>query len=314
MIKVSPFKLSYLHPQYWLTWVGIGLLYLLILLPYPIIYWIGIRIGRLSKYVLKKRLLIAERNLELCFPSMSAHKRKQIINKNFESVGMGLFETGMAWFWPDRRIKRLFTIKGKDNIEKVQLKGQGIIVIGIHFLTLELGARIFGILNPGVGVYRPNDNPVMDWLQTKGRLRSNKCMLDRKNIKGMISNLKQGEILWYAPDHDYGPKKSVFVPFFAVKQTATTIGTHILAKLVDLVLIPFTPKRLAKAKGYELLIQPAINHFPQQDEIATAIFMNKLIEKEIMQAPEQYMWLHRRFKTRPIGMPSLYGDLDNIHD
>ncbi|HGJ5859128.1 MAG TPA: Kdo(2)-lipid IV(A) acyltransferase [Arsenophonus nasoniae] len=314
MIKESPFKISYLHPQYWLTWLGIGLLYLLVLLPYPVIYWLGTRLGRLSKYFLKKRLLIAKRNLELCFPTMSAQQRQQIINKNFESVGMGIFETGMAWFWSDKRVQRWFTIKGQHNIEKVQLTGQGIIVIGIHFLTLELGARIFGILNPGIGVYRPNDNPVMDWLQIRGRLRSNKFMLDRKDIKGMIRNLKQGEILWYAPDHDYGPRKSVFVPFFTVKHAATTIGTHILAKLANPAMIPFTPRRLANAKGYELIIQPAITHFPQQDEISTAIFMNKLIEKEIMQAPEQYMWLHRRFKTRPAGMPSLYGDLDNIHD
>ncbi|MGP1955045.1 MAG: LpxL/LpxP family acyltransferase, partial [Arsenophonus sp. NC-QC1-MAG3] len=196
----------------------------------------------------------------------------------------------------------------------IQLTGQGIIVIGIHFLTLELGARIFGILNPGIGVYRQNNNPVMDWLQIRGRLRSNKFMLDRKDIKGMIRSLKQGEILWYAPDHDYGPRKSVFVPFFAVKNTATTIGTHILTKLTNPAIIPFTPKRLANAKGYELLIQPAIINFVQQDEISTAAFMNELIERQIMEAPEQYMWLHRRFKTRPIGMPSLYGELDNIHD
>ncbi|HGJ5875275.1 MAG TPA: Kdo(2)-lipid IV(A) acyltransferase [Arsenophonus sp.] len=314
MIKVSPFKISYLHPRYWLTWLGIGVLYLLVLLPYPVIYWLGTRLGRLAKHLLKKRLQITKHNLELCFPDMSANQRQQIINKNFESVGMGLFETGMAWFWSDRRIQRWFTIKGQENIQKIQQTGQGIIVVGIHFLTLELGARIFGILNPGIGVYRPNDNPVMDWLQTWGRLRSNKFMIDRKDIRGMIHHLKQGEILWYAPDHDYGPRKSVFVPFFAVKHTATTIGTYILAKLANPAMIPFTPKRLAKANGYELLIQPAITHFPQQDEISTATFMNKLIEKEIMQAPEQYMWLHRRFKTRPEGMPSLYGELDNIHD
>lgn len=314
MIKVTPFKISYLHPQYWLIWLGIALLYLLVLLPYPVIYWLGTRLGRLAKYFLKKRLQIAERNLELCFPAMSAQQRQQMIDKNFESVGMGLFETGMAWFWSDKRIQHWFTIKGQNNIEKIQQTGQGIIVVGIHFLTLELGARIFGILNPGIGVYRPNDNPVMDWLQTRGRLRSNKFMLDRKDIKGMIRSLKHGEILWYAPDHDYGPRKSVFVPFFAVKHTATTIGTHILAKLADPAIIPFAPRRLANAKGYELLIQPAITHLPQQDEISTAAFMNKLIEKQIMQAPEQYMWLHRRFKTRPKDMPSLYDELDNIHD
>ncbi|MGP1931335.1 MAG: LpxL/LpxP family Kdo(2)-lipid IV(A) lauroyl/palmitoleoyl acyltransferase [Arsenophonus sp. ET-YP4-MAG3] len=314
MIKVSPFKISYLYPKYWITWLGISLLYLLVLLPYPIIYWLGTRLGRLSKFFLKKRLQIAKRNLKLCFPYMKEQQYQKMINKNFESVGMGLFETGMAWYWSDRRVQRWFTIKGQNNIEKIQLKRKGIIVVGVHFLTLELGARIFGILNPGIGVYRPNNNPVINWVQTRGRLRSNKFLLDRKDVKGIVRNLKQGEILWYAPDHDYGPKKSVFVPFFAVKYTATTIGTHIIAKLADPAMIPFTPRRLTKAKGYELLIQPAIINFLQQDEISTAIFMNKLIEKKIMQAPDQYMWLHRRFKTRPSGMPSLYGDLDNIHD
>ncbi|MFP3028842.1 MAG: LpxL/LpxP family Kdo(2)-lipid IV(A) lauroyl/palmitoleoyl acyltransferase [Arsenophonus sp.] len=314
MIKVSPLKISYLHPQYCLTWLGIIVLYLLVLLPYPVIYCLGTQLGRLSKYFLKKRLQIVKRNLELCFPTMNAQQRQQMINENFESLGMGLFETGMAWFWSNRRIQSLFIIKGQKNIEKIQLTGQGIIVVGIHFLTLELGARIFGILNPGIGVYRPNNNPVIDWLQTRGRLRSNKFMLDRKDVKGMIRSLKQGEILWYAPDHDYGPKKSVFVPFFAVKDTATTIGTHILAKLTNPAIIPFIPKRLAKAKGYELLIQPAIINFAQHDEISTAVFMNELIEKQIMHAPEQYMWLHRRFKTRPTGMPSLYDDLYNMHN
>ncbi|MGP1930388.1 MAG: LpxL/LpxP family Kdo(2)-lipid IV(A) lauroyl/palmitoleoyl acyltransferase, partial [Arsenophonus sp. ET-DL12-MAG3] len=270
MIKTSPFKISYLYPQYWLIWLGTGLLYLLVLLPYPIIYWLGIRLGRLSKFFLKKRLRIAKRNLELCFPNMNKQKQQKMINKNFESVGMGLFETAMAWYWPDKRVRRWFTIKGHNNIEKIQITGQGIIVVGIHFLTLELGARIFGILNPGIGVYRPNNNPVMNWLQTRGRLRSNKFMLDRKDIKGMIRNLKQGEILWYAPDHDYGPKKSVFVPFFKVKYTATTMGTYILTKLANPIMIPFTPRRLANAKGYELLIQPAITDFPQKDEISTA--------------------------------------------
>lgn len=313
MIKTSPFKISYLRPKYWLTWLEIGLLYLIVLLPYPIIYWLGIRLGRLSKYFIKKRLQIVKRNLELCFPVMDKQQRQKMINKNFESVGMGLLETGMAWFWSNRRIKRWFKIKGKSNIEKIKLTGQGILVIGIHFLTLELGARIIGILNPGIGVYRTNNNPVINWLQIRGRLRSNKFMLDRKNIKGMIRNLKKGETLWYAPDHDYGPKKSVFVPFFAVKYTATTVGSYILAKLANPAMIPFTPRRLANAKGYELLIQPAITCFPQQNKISSATYMNKVIEKEIMKAPDQYMWLHRRFKTRPTGIPSFYGDLDNIH-
>ncbi|EQB98738.1 LpxL/LpxP family Kdo(2)-lipid IV(A) lauroyl/palmitoleoyl acyltransferasee [Photorhabdus temperata] len=313
MIHAPSFQRSLLHPRYWLTWFGISLLYLLVLLPYPIIYWIGTRLGRFSMRFLKKRTRIAERNLELCFPDMSQEKRSELLIKNFESVGMGIFETGIAWFWPDWRVERWFKVTGRENIQKIQAREQGIIVIGIHFLTLELGARILGLLNPGIGVYRPNDNPVMDWLQTWGRLRSNKYMLDRKDVKGMIRCLKNGEIVWYAPDHDYGPRNSVFAPLFAVEHAATTTGTSILARLADPAMIPFTPRRLPGGKGYELIIQPAVDGFPKDDEVKAAAFMNKVVEQEILQAPDQYMWLHRRFKTRPNGQPSLYGQSDKVH-
>ncbi|MBD2822560.1 LpxL/LpxP family Kdo(2)-lipid IV(A) lauroyl/palmitoleoyl acyltransferasee [Xenorhabdus sp. 42] len=308
MIQAPPFRRSFLHPRYWLTWLGIGILYLLVLLPYPVIYWMGTRLGRFSQRFLKKRARIAERNLALCFPDLSAEQRHELLIKNFESVGMGLFETGMAWFWPDWRIKHWFKVTGKENLQKASDANQGIIIIGIHFLTLELGARIIGTLKPGIGVYRPNDNPVMDWLQTWGRLRSNKYMVDRKDVKGMVRCLKKGEMIWYAPDHDYGPRNSVFAPFFAVEHAATTVGTSILVRLANPVLIPFTPRRLPNGQGYELIIQPNVEDFPIKDEVEAAAFMNKVIEKEIMQAPEQYMWLHRRFKTRPKDMSSLYGD------
>lgn len=313
MIKSPPFKKSFLQPKYWLTWFGIGLLYILVLLPYPVIYWLGTRLGRFSKVFLKKRVQIAERNLELCFPQMPKSQREALVNKNFESVGMGLFETGMAWFWPEWRVKRWFKVSGLENVSMIQEKGQGILLIGIHFLTLELGARIFGIYNPGVGVYRPNDNPVMDWLQTWGRLRSNKFMIDRKDVKGMIRSLKAGEIVWYAPDHDYGPRKSVFVPLFAVDKAATTTGTYILARTSNPALIPFTPKRLPEGKGYELIISPPVADFPVDNEENAAKAMNKVVEQEILRAPDQYMWLHRRFKTRPEGDASLYNEIKKVH-
>lgn len=313
MIQAPKFNKSLLHPRYWLTWFGIGLLYVLVLLPYPMIYWMGTRLGLLSKRFLKRRAQIADRNLELCFPEMSSQERQRYIDKNFESVGMGLFETGMAWFWPEWRVRRWYKYEGRENMIAAQATGRGIIVLGIHFLTLELGGRAFGILNQGIGVYRPNDNKLLDCMQTRGRLRSNKYMLDRRDVKGMIRVLKQGEILWYAPDHDYGPRNSSFVPFFAVPNAATTNGSALLLRLGNPLVVPFTLRRLPAGKGYELLIQPAVDNFPTDDEAAVAAKMNKIIESEILRAPEQYMWLHRRFKTRPKGEPSLYGDLDKIH-
>lgn len=309
MTHTPSFHRSLLHPRYWLTWFGIGLLYLLVLLPYPVIYWMGTSLGRLAMRLLRRRRHITERNLVLCFPQMPEAERHQMVIKNFESVGMGLLETGMAWFWPDWRIQRWCQVSGLEHIQPADNRKQGVLLIGVHFLTLELGARIFGIYNPGIGVYRPHDNPLLDWLQTRGRIRSNEFMLDRKDTKGMIRALKQGKILWYAPDHDYGPRNSVFVPFFAVEKAATTTGSYILARMAKPAIIPFIPCRLPKAKGYQLIISPTVEDFPLHDEVAAAASMNRVVEQEILSAPEQYMWLHRRFKTRPQGEDSLYTDI-----
>ena len=143
-------------------------------------------------------------------------------------------------------------------------------------------------------------------MQTWGRLRSNKYMLDRKDVKGMIRALKEGEIVWYAPDHDYGPRSSVFVPLFAVEQAATTTGTYILARMGKPAIIPFNAVRAEDGSGYTMVIQPRLEDFPLENETVAAIAMNKVVEQEILRAPTQYMWMHRRFKTRPKGMPSRY--------
>lgn len=300
------FERELLHPRYWLTWLGLGVLYILVLLPYPWLYKFGTWLGRTAMKFMKRRVKISLRNLELCFPEMSEAERRAKVAKNFESVGMGLIETGMAWFWPTWRINRWCKAEGLENIAKAQQEGKGVLLIGLHFLTLELGARIFGVHNPGVGVYRPNDNKVVDWMQTWGRLRSNKYMLDRKDVKGMIRALKEGEIVWYAPDHDYGPRSSVFVPLFAVEQAATTTGTYILARMGKPAIIPFNAVRAEDGSGYIMVIQPRLEDFPLENETVAAIAMNKVVEQEILRAPTQYMWMHRRFKTRPEGMPSRY--------
>ncbi|AVJ18339.1 lipid A biosynthesis lauroyl acyltransferase [Serratia sp. MYb239] len=306
MLLSPTFERSFLRPRYWLLWIGLGILYLLVLLPYPLIYRLGHLLGRIAKRFMPRRVKIARRNLELCFPDMPAAEREALVTRNFESVGMGLFEVGMAWFWPDWRISRWFAVNGLENMQKARENGRGVLLIGMHFLTLELGARIFGMQNPGIGVHRPHNNKLMEYVQTWGRLRSNKYMIDRKDVKGMIRCLKQGEIIWYAPDHDYGRQSSVFVPFFAVPNAATTTGTYLLARMGRPAIVPFVPRRLPHAKGYELIIQPPLDNFPLDDDTKAAAYMNKVVEEQVLLAPDQYMWLHRRFKTRPAGEASLY--------
>jgi len=157
-----------------------------------------------------------------------------------------------------------------------------------------------------MAMYRPHNNKVMEFVQTWGRMRSNKAMLDRKDLRGMVHALKRGEAVWFAPDQDYGPRGSVFAPLFAVSQAATTSGTYMLARLAKPALVSVVLVRKDKGAGYDLVIQPELRDYPIDDELAAAAYMNRVVEKEIMRAPEQYLWLHRRFKTRPEGAPSLY--------
>ncbi|CAM3666320.1 kdo(2)-lipid IV(A) palmitoleoyltransferase [Rahnella bruchi] len=300
------FRASFLHPRYWLTWFGLGVLFLLVQLPYPVLNRLGIWLGRTSMRFLKRRVSITRRNLQLCFPELPSDQVEARIISNFESLGMGLLETGMAWFWSDARVKRWFDVSGLHNLKKAQENKQGVLVIGVHFMSLELGGRAMGLCQPMMAMYRPHNNKAMEFVQTWGRMRSNKAMLDRKDLRGMVHALKKGEAVWFAPDQDYGPRGSVFAPLFAVDQAATTSGTFMLARLAKPALVTVVLVRKALGKGYELVIQPQLQDYPIDDEMAAAAYMNRVIEKEIMRAPDQYLWLHRRFKTRPAGTPSLY--------
>lgn len=300
------FQASFLHPRYWLTWFGLGMLFLLVQLPYPVLYRLGVWLGRTSMRFLKRRVSITRRNLQLCFPDLTPEQVEARIVSNFESLGMGLLETGMAWFWSDARVKRWFDVSGLHNLKKAQENNQGVLVIGVHFMSLELGGRAMGLCQPMMAMYRPHNNKAMEFVQTWGRMRSNKAMLDRKDLRGMVHALKKGEAVWFAPDQDYGPRGSVFAPLFAVDEAATTSGTYMLARLAKPALITVVLVRKPAGKGYDLVIQPALQDYPIDDELAAAAYMNRVIETEIMRAPDQYLWLHRRFKTRPAGTPSLY--------
>ncbi|MGQ0286045.1 Kdo(2)-lipid IV(A) acyltransferase [Pasteurellaceae bacterium 22721_9_1] len=300
--QMPQFQTAFLHPKYWGFWLGLGVYWLILCLPYPILLKIGDGLGWLfSKLkVGKRREKIARRNLELAFPELSQQQREDILRKNMRAVGMAVIETGMAWFWSDRRIKKWAKIEGLEHL--THHAKDGILLVGIHFLTLELGARIVGLHHAGVGIYRPNDKPIMNWLQTWGRLRSNKYMLDRKDLRGMVRALKKGETIWYAPDHDYGRKSAVFVPFFAVQDAATTTGSYFLLKASpNSKVVPFVPLRNEDGAGYTVSISPAVDFSDLSDERDVAIRMNQLIEHEILKGVDQYMWLHRRFKTEQDG-------------
>lgn len=207
-----------------------------------------------------------------------------MIAENFRSLGMALVETGMAWFWPDSRVRKWFDVEGLDNLKRAQLQNRGVMVVGVHFMSLELGGRVMGLCQPMMATYRPHNNQLMEWVQTRGRMRSNKAMIGRNNLRGIVGALKKGEAVWFAPDQDYGRKGSSFAPFFAVENVATTNGTYVLSRLSGAAMLTVTMVRKADYSGYRLFITPEMEGYPA-DENQAAAYMNKIIEKEIMRAP-----------------------------
>jgi KDO2-lipid IV(A) palmitoleoyltransferase len=306
MNQTQRFTMAYLHPRYWLTWFGLFCLWSLVQLPYPVLTRIGAWAGRNSRRFLRRREDIARQNIALCFPELAACERDKLIADNFISLGMALVETGMAWFWSDRRLRRWFDVEGLHNLMAAQRENRGVLVVGVHFMSLELGGRMMGLCKPMSAVYRRHNNGLLEWAQTRGRMRSNKKMIDRRHLKEIVNALKHGEAVWFAPDQDYGAKGSSFVPFFGVPRVATTNGPFVISRLSNAAMLTITLIRKPKGAGYRLIIEPELEGFPKEDGVEAASWMNRVIEREIMRAPEQYLWIHRRFKTRPPGAASLY--------
>jgi len=293
------FKLSFLLPKYWLTWLGVFILYTISWLPFKLQLFMGRMLGRLLMKIGSKRKHVALTNLKLCFPEKSEDELQILLKKNFENTGIALFETGMGWWWPDWRVKRKFKVKGLEHLEKARREGNGVLLLAMHYLSVEMNARGVGYGHPMVVFYRPHNNQLMEFFQFRGRGRSNKYMLGKRDVKGLMKALRDGEACIYLPDQDYGRNRSVFVPFFGVKEAATTTGTLIFARQKNVETMMIIPVRNDDGSGYTLEIMPPLENFPTKDNIADVTRINQELEKAISRKPEQYMWLHRRFKTRP---------------
>lgn len=299
MVTKPPFKLSYLAPKYWLTWVGVFLLYTLSWLPQRVQFFLGKLLGKLVYRLMKKRRHIAEVNVKLCFPELNAEQQAIMVKKNLEHTGIATFETGMAWWWPTWRIKRtLGSITGLEHLENAASKGKGVLLLVPHMLHLEMTGRVLGLEKQGIGFYRPHNNPLMEFFMTRGRLRSNEFLIGKRDVKGLLKALKDGKLCYYLPDQDYGRNRSEFVPFFAVKETATTTGTLLFASSNNCETLSLTSYRDAQGK-YHLNVLPALEDFPSESPKDDVTRVNERMEQAITLAPEQYMWVHRRFKTRP---------------
>jgi KDO2-lipid IV(A) lauroyltransferase len=292
-------------PRYWPTWVGIGLLRLFIRLPYRTQLWIGRGLGRLFRLISPYRRTIVAINLKLAFPELAERDRRRLEHRFYASLGMSLIETAAALWAPERFFERLGHVEGLEHLVNAQQRDKGVLLLSGHFCSLDFAGRLLMKRHRICFTFQELRNKLFDRATRDARAKRCHILIHRHDIRGFIRALKAGEVVWYAPDQSQARRNSVFAPFFGIP-TNTLTATTKLARLTGAAVLPFSIARLPDARGYALHIEPPLENFPGKDEYEDARRFNAMIETQIRANPEQYLWIHRRFKTRPEGEPSLY--------
>jgi KDO2-lipid IV(A) lauroyltransferase len=298
-------RLEFLAPKYWATWVGLGMLRSLEMLPYRAQRHVGSALGGLIRRLPLAYVRIARRNIDLCMPELSAAERGALVDRHFQSLGMALCETANTWWSSNQRVQALAQVRGLENLEAALAKGRGAIMIGGHFTTIEIATRILGTVVPLNVVYRPTKNALLSHTMFTSFSRNGKPIA-HDDIRTMIRALRKNEAVWYAPDQSYRNKGAAMVTFFGIP-AATTTATSRLARISGAAVLSYFPERLPGAAGYRVVIGPALEDFPGVDAVADAERFNRLLEAQIRRVPEQYLWVHRRFKGLSADYPDYYG-------
>lgn len=288
-----------------MTRIALALLWLLHWLPLRVFAALGRRLGRLFHRLGRERRHVALTNLRLCFPDMPPAERELLVKRHFEAVGRSVLERSIAWWSSAERIRRLVRI---EHLERLQaLAGRPTILLVPHFVGLDLCGTRLAMEIDSVSVYSKQKDPVIDRLLYRGRTRfGDQYILSRQEgMRAVIRALRAGRPLYYLPDMDYGPRDAIFVPFFGVP-AATIPALSRMARLADATVLPCIPRMLPGGEGYVLEIREPWSDFPGPDVEADTRRMNAFIEAEVLKMPEQYFWLHKRFKTRPPGEKSVY--------
>jgi len=296
------------HPyslRYWPTWLGLGLLRCLSHLPFAWQLETGRRLGRLLRAFGQRREQIATVNLALCFPDLAAAAREQILAELFESIGIGIMEMAMSWWSPDRKLRTLCDIQGLEHLQAALRQGKGAILLSGHFTTLEIGGRLLAQHAPFHVMYREHKNAAFEAVMHAARVRNFGKAIPRGDLRGMLNSLRDNIPVWYAPDQDYGAEQGLFAPFFGIP-AATITATSRLARISGAPVVPFFQTRLPGSGGYRLTLYPALDNFPGASVEADTRRINAIVEEQVRAQPGQYLWVHRRFKTRPPGEPAVY--------
>ena len=300
---------SLFAPRGWPVWCLLGVAWLISRLPVDAVIVIGRAIG-LTLYWISgltgaSRRRITETNIDLCFPELSEAERRRLARDSFVHTAIGALEFTQPWLNPGRDISSRINIYGREHLEVAAAEGRGVLLVGGHFTAMDICSQGLSKVVDMDVMYRRNRNPVWEWLQVTGRRRYYGSVIERKDIRQTLQRLKAGRIIWYAADQDYGPKRSVFAPFFGV-EAATINATARLAAFNHSPVMFISNYRDLATGTWSVHFHPALENFPSGDAVADATRINAIIETAVREHPEQYLWMHRRFKTRPPGAAEIY--------
>ena len=274
-------------------------------LPLSWIFKLGTYLGRLSHRFGRSRRLITQTNIRRCFPELNQAQQELRTRRVFEAVGIGALELTIPWLNPQRDLSQRFDIFGQEHLDEAVALGRGVILVGGHYAVMDVICQYFANLKYVDVMYRANKNPVWQWLQLRGRKHFFEGVIERSDTRQTLRRLKQGRAIWYAADQDYGRNHSVFAPFFGIP-AATIIATSRFAKLNNSPVLLLRQSRDQANRRWQIHFSAVLDNFPSGDDSADAAHINRLLEADIRQQPEQYLWLHKRFKTRPIGEGAFY--------
>lgn len=290
-------------PQFWPTWLGVGVFRLLNRLPWSAQRAFARGLAWCAYYFVPIRRHVVLVNLRLCFPEKSRQEIRALARAHYGALALGLFETCAAW-WTDAADLPPHRIQGREHLETAMAGGRGAVLLTAHFTTLEICGRYMNEAFTLGCLYRNPNNPVVARLMRTRRERGMAIAVPFDDLKGLIRALRAGHAIWYAPDQGKRTKQTEILPFFGVPAITNTATTK-LAAITGAPVVPYFGRRESDG-SYTLTILPPLENFPTADAAADAVRINRLIEEQVRLAPEQYFWVHRRFKARGPGYPEVY--------
>ncbi len=296
---------NFIHPKYFPTWILILLMRVGVFIPFRLQVFFGKIIGKLIYPFMTELRKTAYTNISNCFPDKKQPQVTLLVKQHFEAIGISLFETANAYYASDKKIKRILTINNEKNFTEALKKEGGIILLCSHFMPLMLGSRALLIKHTIANIYRPQNNQLFDQVMVKGYIRNGAVMIKSTDTRSIMKAINNSLPIWYAPDQDLGKNNSIFAPLFGI-QTATASATSRLAKNNNTRVIPYSFVRAEH--GYEMSFEKPLKNYPSGNAIKDASKTNQILEKQILKNPEQYLWVHRRFKTRPEGEENFYSE------